>query len=288
MDLASARRHLTARAAGPAQVARQRGASVARAGWADGGTRLAVVSLGLMWLAQVVTPLFGRGHRQGPTTVVVVLLAAAALGATAAAVGWRRAAVAVAAATAVGVAVEAVGTRTGLPFGEYRYTDRLQPQVLGVPVVVALAWAGMGLPAWAVAGRLVRPVAARIVVGSVALTAWDLFLDPQMVAEGFWVWPGGGAYRGIPLPNFAGWLAVSAVLMAVFALVAPAARSAVAVAAYLLMAVMEVLGFLLFFGDAVVAVVGGVVCVPLGLAALARGRDANPPPARRRLLPARR
>lgn len=234
--------------------------------------RLAVGCLVVLWMTQAVTPLFERGRRQGPTTIVVVLLAAAALAATAGSVGWRRAAAAVAAATAVGVAVEAIGIRTGLPFGEYRYTDRLQPQVLGVPVVVALAWAGMGLPAWAVAGRLVRSTPARIALGAVALTAWDLFLDPQMVAEGFWVWPGGGFYRGIPLSNYGGWLLVSAVLMAVFAVAAPGAQSGVAVSSYLLMAVMEVLGFLFFFGDPLVALVGGAVCVPLGVAALRAGR----------------
>lgn len=235
--------------------------------------------LGLMWLAQVVTPLFQRGERQAPTTLVVVFLAGAAACATAAAVGWRRAGLAVAAATAVGMAAEAVGTRTGLLFGEYRYTERLQPQLLGVPVVVALAWAGMGLPAWAVAGRLVRSPALRVALGAVALTAWDLFLDPQMVAEGFWAWPGGGAYRGVPLSNFAGWLGVSAVLMAVFALIAPGARSGLAVASYLLMSVMEVLGFLLFFGDALVAVAGGVICLPLGVAALLAGRAVGATPA---------
>lgn len=259
MDLRDARRHLPA----------------------GGAARAALVALALMWLAQVVTPLFERGQRQVPTTVVVVLLAVAALCATAAAVGWRRALAAVAAATAVGVAVEAVGTRTGLPFGEYHYTGELQPQVVGVPVVVALAWAGMGLPAWAVACRLVRPVAARVALGAVALTGWDLFLDPQMVAEGYWAWPGGGAYRGIPLSNFAGWLAVSAVLMAVFSVIAPRADSTIAAATYLLMVVMEVLGFLLFFGDAVVALVGGVVCVPLGVAAVLAGRPRRGPNAAR-------
>jgi putative membrane protein len=222
-----------------------------------------------MWLVQVITPLFGRGERQVPTTAVVVLLAAAAACTATVSAGWRRAAAAVVAATAVGLAVEVIGTRTGLPFGEYDYTGALEPEVLGVPLVVALAWAGMGLPAWAVAGRLVRSTWARIAVGAVALTGWDLFLDPQMVAEGYWTWPGGGAYRGIPLSNFAGWLLVSAVLMGVFAAVVPEARSVLAAAAYLLMAGMEVLGFLLFFGDAVVALAGGVVCVPLGVAAVA-------------------
>jgi uncharacterized membrane protein len=238
----------------------------------------AVACLLLMWLTQVVTPLFEQGRRELPTTIVVVLLAAASALATAAAVGVPHAALAVVGATAVGFLVEAVGTRTGLPFGEYEYTDALQPQVFGVPAVVALAWAAMGLPAWAVAGRLVSSTPARIALGAVALTGWDLFLDPQMVAEGYWIWPGGGAYRGIPLSNFVGWLVASALLMALFAAVAPRATSLVAVAAYALMAVMEVLGFLLFFGDAVVAVVGGVVCVPLGVAALVRASRTDRSP----------
>ena len=38
-----------------------------------------------------------------------------------------------------------------------------------------------------------------------ALTAWDVFLDPRMVREGYWTWPGGGRYEGVPASNFAGW-----------------------------------------------------------------------------------
>jgi uncharacterized membrane protein len=255
-------------------------------------TPLAAVAAGClagMWLTQVVTPLFDEGSRQLPTTGVVVLLTLASACATAAAVGVLRAGLAVAGAIGVGFAVEAIGTRTGLPFGEYEYTDALQPQVFGVPAVVALAWAAMGLPAWAVAGRLAVSVPARIAVGAIALTGWDLFLDPQMVAEGYWIWPGGGAYRGIPLSNFAGWLVASALLMALFAAVAREATATVSVLAYVLMAVMEVLGFLLFFGDAVVALAGGLVCVPLGVWALVSPdrrrnarRDGAPPVATRR------
>ena len=33
----------------------------------------------------------------------------------------------------------------------------------------------------------------RIALGAVALTAWDLFLDPQMTAEGYWRWDRGAA-----------------------------------------------------------------------------------------------
>jgi putative membrane protein len=42
-----------------------------------------------------------------------------------------------------------------------------------------------------------------------ALTAWDVFLDPRMVRDGYWTWPGGGRYEDVPLSNFAGWFATA-------------------------------------------------------------------------------
>ena len=98
------------------------------------------------------------------------------------------AAVAVAATTAI---VERVGTRTGVPFGRYEYSGALRPQIAGVPAIVPLAWFAMAVPAReathaALGGR--STAVTRVLVGAAALTAWDLFLDPQMVGEGYWSW----------------------------------------------------------------------------------------------------
>jgi putative membrane protein len=55
-------------------------------------------------------------------------------------------------------------------------------------------------------GRAVsRRRAPRIALAAGALTAWDVFLDPRMAREGYWSWPGGGRYEGIPASNFLGW-----------------------------------------------------------------------------------
>jgi uncharacterized membrane protein len=221
-----------------------------------------------VWLAQVSIPLLERGHRAGPTLAVVAFLALSVACSAAAASSVRAGAVAVTITCAFGLAVEVVGTRTGVPFGAYSYTDALQPHVAGVPVAVVLAWAGMGIPAWAVACALGGNVSVRILCGAVALTGWDLFLDPQMVSEGYWVWPHDGAYRGVPLSNYLGWLVASTTLMAVLHVVVPGLRSRLLAASYLLMSIMETVGFAVFFGDAVVALVGGVVCLPLGVAAV--------------------
>jgi putative membrane protein len=49
-----------------------------------------------------------------------------------------------------------------------------------------------------------RPV--RLVSVIAAVLAMDLVLDPGAVALGFWVYPGGGVYYGVPLSNYAGWV----------------------------------------------------------------------------------
>lgn len=142
-------------------------------------------------------------------TVVAVLYAAWGLWPT------LRAALIVA---GLGWGVEYVGSHTGLPFGHYHYTERLQPQLGGVPLLIPLAWLMMLPPAWAVARLITGGAgASSILTTALAFTAWDLFLDPQMVAWGFWVWDQPGSYFGIPWLNYAGWLLASAVMTALSA-----------------------------------------------------------------------
>lgn len=192
--------------------------------------------------------------------------------------GARRAGVA-AAATAIGTTVvERVGTATAIPFGRYGYTAALRPQVAHVPAIVPLAWFAVGLPAretaHAALGERSTPV-TRIVLGSAALTAWDLFLDPQMVGEGYWKWAKRGVYRGIPLTNYLGWFITGLGVMALLEVALPPAddpRSAdgVLVGTYTYMGVMETIGFARYFRDPVVAIVGGIGMLPIATAAIVR------------------
>jgi putative membrane protein len=125
----------------------------------------------------------------------------------------------VVAAGGIGFAAELLGVATGRPFGHYTYSEKLGPRVRGVPVLAAAAWAMMARPSWIVAGWIARRRAARVAVAAGALTAWDVFLDPRMVREGYWTWPGGGRYEDVPLSNFLGWLVTGAGVFAVWSLV---------------------------------------------------------------------
>ena len=104
----------------------------------------------------------------------------------------------VAAAGAAGLRAELVGVATGRPFGHYTYGAGLGPQVGGVPLLAAAAWAMMARPAWVVAGLITRAPRWRVLAAAGALTAWDVFLDPRMVREGYWTLAGRRALRGRP------------------------------------------------------------------------------------------
>ena len=144
-----------------------------------------------------------RGHAS--TRGLVALMLAASATEAVQARGLRRGALPVAAAGGVGFAAELAGVATGRPFGHYHYSGQLGPRVGGVPLLAAAAWAMMARPAWVTAGLLERRRVVRIPVDAGALAAWDVFLDPRMAREGYWTWPEGGRYEGIPASNFLGW-----------------------------------------------------------------------------------
>ena len=225
--------------------------------------------------AMVATPLLQRGRRRLASTAVVSGLAVTTGAATVRRWGRPRAVVAAATIATATTAIERLGTTTGRPFGHYHYSGALRPTVAGVPVLVPAAWFAMALPAREVAhaalGGRSNPL-TRIAVGGAALTAWDLFLDPQMAAEGYWRWERPGRYRGIPLTNYVGWLTTSLGLIAALELLVPPRGQGdrALVGVYGWMAVMETIGFAAFFDDPLVAVVGGGAMVPLGAAAARR------------------
>ena len=116
---------------------------------------------------------------------------------------------------------EFIGSTTGIPFGKYHYTDVLQPQLSNVPLLIPLAWMMMLPPAWAISATILKQKTKLSniqftihfsLVSALAFTAWDLFLDPQMVGWNFWVWEIPGQYFGIPLVNYLGWAFVSGLL----------------------------------------------------------------------------
>ena len=248
---------------------------------ASASARTAIGLLAALVVAQLAYPQVPSGWVLPMTALTVLLFLGASIAAAWSRSGPRAALALAGLAFAVGLASEMVGIRTGVPFGHYRYTDALQPQLLGVPIVIPLAWAMMAYPAWRIGELLGRTPLARAVLAAGALTAWDVALDPQMVGIGIWVWPDGGAYHGIPLVNFAGWLAVGLVLFGWWALVArggPPPRGgrlgdALGPALYVWTWLGETVAHALFFEGAAVALTSFVAMGAFAVPALLRLRS---------------
>jgi putative membrane protein len=116
----------------------------------------------------------------------------------------------------MGWVVEYIGSKTGFPFGRYHYSDRLQPQLGHVPLLIPVAWLMMLPPAWAIAETIApQHGLGFVVVSALAFTAWDLYLDPQMVRWRLWVWERPGGYFGIPWVNYGGWILASGTMTAI-------------------------------------------------------------------------
>lgn len=188
-----------------------------------GPVRLAWVAGALWVLAQICYPLVGGATRDVVTVTVVLLGALAGVLHAMGTRGWAWTLWLVVVTAVGGFAVELLGTVSGFPFGHYDYSGgRLGPAVAGVPLLIGVAWTAGAYPAWCAAGR-VAPArrGLRWALAAVGLAGWDLYLDPQMVTDGLWVWragaPGLPGVPEVPWTNYVGWLGVAAVMAALLA-----------------------------------------------------------------------
>ncbi|MGC4864255.1 carotenoid biosynthesis protein [Micromonospora sp. DT53] len=273
--------------------------------------RISWTLLAVLVLAQICYPLTTGATRAGLTVATVVLGWLLSVGHALLSRGPRVAAALVAVATGGGFAIEAIGVATGVPFGSYDYSGELGPKLAGVPLIIPLAWTWMAWPAWLAAVRLTGGNATtaadsattaggsgptvgrwvvRIALATVGLAAWDLFLDPQMVAEGYWVWrdatPALPGLAGIPVSNYLGWLLFAVLLMsALRPLAGPAAehtdrRDHPMVALYLWTYFSSILAHAVFLDLSASALWGAagmsVTAVPLAVTLLRARRGGDP------------
>jgi uncharacterized membrane protein len=112
--------------------------------------------------------------------------------------------------------IETFGTITGLPFGEYHYTDGFGPMLGFVPLTIPLAWHVVVTNALflvrAGAPHVSRWIEAALV--GLICTLYDFILEPfATTVKHYWTWTSGA----IPHINYISWFALSALLVLLFA-----------------------------------------------------------------------
>jgi len=128
----------------------------------------------------------------------------------------------------VGAVSESISLRTGFPFGHYYFTGLMGPKVFDLPILLVLAYLGIGYCAWILSvlilGAQSKPLrGAKLLavplLASFIMTAWDLSMDPIWATlDRGWIWRDGGSYFGVPLSNFLGWYFTAFLFYQAFAL----------------------------------------------------------------------
>lgn len=176
--------------------------------------RLLLAASGLFFGAAYFTVRFpdtpGAGIGSFVSTLFIALPSFVALGRY---LGPKRALLSILSLSAFGYTIEMIGVATGFPYGPFYYGDSLGPKVAGlVPYLLPLSWVplvlgAVGSTAPAVPGaKVMSRRVLWVLYAAVLLTLVDGVLDPGAASLGFWVWPDGGPYYGVPISNYFGWL----------------------------------------------------------------------------------
>jgi len=176
-------------------------------------TKLILILFALLTIYNIVSMYAGVPYQPFFTPLLTVLAFTFAVQHGSQNLGWKRTLLLLLLTFAISLLFECVGVATGKVYGPYYYTDKLGPKFLGlVPLIIPIAWFMMTYPSYVIANRLVPAFKSIQVwrlavasIGALIMTAWDLVMDPMMVAGGHWVWEEPGAYFGIPIQNYLGW-----------------------------------------------------------------------------------
>lgn len=121
--------------------------------------------------------------------------------------GWRDAVILLTVLGVVALLIETSAIVTGFPYGHFGYSDHLGYKLFAVvPWTVAFAWTPLLLAAYSVAANVTRSRVFKILITTLTLLIFDLVLDPGAVHLGFWKYADAGAFYGVPISNFLGWI----------------------------------------------------------------------------------
>jgi putative membrane protein len=108
-------------------------------------------------------------------------------------------------------AIELIGVKTGLPFGNYSYSDILKPQLMGVPLAIPLAWFILVINSVVILQSILPHefFFIKIFLSAVTVLSFDIMLEPfASFVNKFWIWEN----NQIPFSNYISWFAAAFIL----------------------------------------------------------------------------
>jgi len=116
----------------------------------------------------------------------------------------------------------------GFPFGYYVHTDLAGPKLFNVPYVVTLIYMAIGYVSWMVAQVILRRTRYKDwdrmafiapLIAAFVFTVWDFCVDPVYgtIYKAF-IYRNPGPWFGVPVGNYFGWLFMTYLVYAAFAL----------------------------------------------------------------------
>jgi bisanhydrobacterioruberin hydratase len=111
-------------------------------------------------------------------------------------------------AYSISFSAEALGVKTGLIFGAYRYSDVLGYKFLNVPVVIGLNWCVLVLAGYSFLSRFIKSKMAIVIFNALLLSIFDFFMEPVAIGLNYWQWE----QVAVPLQNYLAWFLISLLL----------------------------------------------------------------------------
>ncbi len=116
----------------------------------------------------------------------------------------------------LGFIIEAIGTSTGVIFGQYSYGQTLGFKILATPLTMFINWATLMFCSLMLINQFNYKLNKYIKSGLAALLMvfMDLFIEPVAVKFDFWGWQSAGinSFLVAPLQNYLAWFIISFVL----------------------------------------------------------------------------
>ncbi|MFV0560967.1 MAG: carotenoid biosynthesis protein [Enterococcus sp.] len=142
--------------------------------------------------------------------------------------GWKKMLLYFVITWAVSNLLESTSIATGFPFGNYHYMD-FPIAIAGVPIAIMPTYFAQSYIALTISqvllgvfGQKIKGIYKFIVplTASLVMTMWDVISDPTAsTITGGWTWEQGGAFFGVPISNFAGWVLCVYIFMQIFTLI---------------------------------------------------------------------